>query len=147
MHPGCRPDTGDLTAFSRPSLTRQEPGQRASERRAVAGREQPIPPRCGLEEITAQFWPPIVKENLAAIDASDQTPSHEGLEGYIAAKTLAEAVRRAGRNWDKAALLKAMSGMNDYDVGGFRINLRAGVRDSIRAIDLVTITADGKVVR
>ncbi len=90
---------------------------------------------------------PIVKEYLAAVDTSDQTPSYEGLEGYIAAKTLAEAVRRAGRNWDKAALLKAMASMNDYDVGGFRINLRAGMRDSIRAIDLVTITADGKVVR
>ena len=90
---------------------------------------------------------PIVKEYLAAIDTSDQSPSYESLEGFIAAKTLAEAVRRAGRNWDKAGLQKAMASMNDYDVGGFRINLRAGVRDSVRAIDLVTITADGKIVR
>lgn len=90
---------------------------------------------------------PIVKEYLAAVDNSDQTPSYEGLEGYIAAKTLSEAVRRAGKGWDKDDLQKAMAGMTDYDVGGFRINLRAGVRDSIRAIDLVTITPDGKVVR
>lgn len=90
---------------------------------------------------------PIVKEYLAAVDNSDQTPSYEGLEGYIAAKTLSEAVRRAGKGWDKADLQKAMATMTDYDVGGFRINLRAGVRDSIRAIDLVTITPDGKVVR
>lgn len=90
---------------------------------------------------------PIVKEYLAAVDNSDQTPSYEGLEGFIAAKALNEAVRRAGRNQDKAGLQKAMAGMNDYDVGGFRINLRAGVRDSVRAIDLVTITPDGKVVR
>jgi branched-chain amino acid transport system substrate-binding protein len=90
---------------------------------------------------------PIVKEYLAAIDTSDQTPSYEGLEGYIAAKALAEAVRRAGKGWDKAGLQKAMTSMNDYDVGGFRINLRAGMRDSVRAIDLVTITPDGKIVR
>jgi len=90
---------------------------------------------------------PIVKEYLAAIDNSDQTPSYESLEGYIAAKTLAEAVRRAGKGADKAALQKAMASMTDYDVGGFRINLRAGVRDSVRAIDLVTITPDGKIVR
>jgi branched-chain amino acid transport system substrate-binding protein len=90
---------------------------------------------------------PIVKEYLAAIDNSDQTPSYEGLEGFIAAKTLSEAVRRAGPKWDRAGLQKAMASMTDYDVGGFRINLRAGVRDSIRAIDLVTITPDGKVVR
>ena len=87
------------------------------------------------------------KEYTAAIVNSDQTPSYESLEGFIAAKTFAEAVRRAGKNWDRAGLQKAMASMTDYDVGGFRINLRAGVRDSIRAIDLVTITADGKVVR
>jgi branched-chain amino acid transport system substrate-binding protein len=91
---------------------------------------------------------PIVKEYLAAIDNSDQTPSYESLEGFIAAKTLAEAVRRSGKGgFDKAALQKTMGGMTDYDVGGFRINLKAGIRDSVRAIDLVTITPDGKVVR
>jgi branched-chain amino acid transport system substrate-binding protein len=90
---------------------------------------------------------PIVKEYLAAIDNSDQTPSYESLEGFIAAKTLAEAVRRSGRGADKAALKSTMSGMTDYDVGGFRINLRAGIHDSVRAVDLVTITGDGKVIR
>ena len=90
---------------------------------------------------------PIVKEYLAAIDNSDQSPSYESLEGFIAAKTLAEAVRRAGKSWDKAGLQKTMASMTDYDVGGFRINLRAGIRDSVRAIDLVTITPDGKIVR
>jgi ABC-type branched-subunit amino acid transport system substrate-binding protein len=90
---------------------------------------------------------PIVKEYLAAVDNSDQTPSYEGLEGFIAAKALTEAVRRAGANWNRAALQKAMTSMTDYDVGGFRLNLRAGVRDSVRSIDLVTITADGKVLR
>lgn len=90
---------------------------------------------------------PIVKEYLAAIDNSDQSPSYESLEGFIAAKTLAEAVRRAGKGWDRASLQRTMTGMTDYDIGGFRINLRAGVRDSVRAIDLVTITPDGKVVR
>ena len=90
---------------------------------------------------------PIVKEYLAAIDNSDQSPSYESLEGFIAAKALAEAVRRAGKGADKAGLQRAMGTMTDYDVGGFRINLRAGVRDSVRAIDLVTITPDGKIVR
>ena len=90
---------------------------------------------------------PIVKEYLAAIDNSDQTPSYESLEGFIAAKTLSEAIRRAGKNWDKESLKKTMAAMTDYDVGGFRINLKAGVRDSVRAIDLVTITPDGKIVR
>ncbi len=90
---------------------------------------------------------PIVKEYLAAVDTSDQTPSYESLEGFIAAKTLTEAARRSGRVGDRAALQKTLSSMSDYDVGGFRVNLRAGVHDSVRAVDLVTITGDGKVIR
>lgn len=90
---------------------------------------------------------PIVREYLAVLENTDQSPSYESLEGFIAAKTLAEAVRRTGKTFDKARLQSAMATMTDYDVGGFRINLRAGTRDSARAIDLVTIRPDGKVVR
>jgi branched-chain amino acid transport system substrate-binding protein len=91
---------------------------------------------------------PIVKEYLAAIETSDQSPTYESLEGFIAAKTFAEAVRRAGgKGFDSAALQKTLAGMTDYDVGGFRVNLRAGVRDAVRSIDLVTVTSDGKVLR
>lgn len=90
---------------------------------------------------------PIVKEYLAAIDTSDQTATYESLEGYIAAKTFAEAVRRAGKGFDSASLQRTLAGMTDFDVGGFRVNLRAGVRDALRSIDLVTVTADGKVLR
>lgn len=90
---------------------------------------------------------PIVKEYLAALDNSDQSPSYESLEGFIAAKALAEGVRRAGKGFDRARLQATLAAMTDYDVGGFRINLRAGLRDAVRSIDLVTIRPDGRVVR
>lgn len=90
---------------------------------------------------------PVVREYVAAIDNTDQTASYESLEGFIAAKALCESVRRAGRGADRAALQQAMASVVDYDVGGFRINLRAGVRDRSRPIDLVTIRADGRVIR
>jgi branched-chain amino acid transport system substrate-binding protein len=92
---------------------------------------------------------PIVREYLAAIDNSDQTPSYESLEGFIAAKTLAEGLRRVApaKGLDRSKLQQALAGMTDWDVGGFRINLRAGVRDAVRSIDLVTIRPDGRVVR
>ncbi|MDM0112703.1 ABC transporter substrate-binding protein [Variovorax sp. J22R133] len=90
---------------------------------------------------------PIVREYLAAIDNSDQAPSYESLEGFIAAKALGEAARRAGPGSPKTTLPRALSSMTDVDVGGFRLHLRAGVRDSAWAIDLVTVTADGRVIR
>ena len=90
---------------------------------------------------------PVVKEYLAALDASDQVPSYESMEGYIAAKALAEGVRRSGKPGDLAALQKALAGMTDYDPGGYRIHLRAGAREALHAIDLVTLTPDGRVLR
>lgn len=90
---------------------------------------------------------PIVKEYRAAVDNSDQTPSYEGLEGFIAAKVVGEAVRRAGRAFTTASLQRVMTAMTDYDVGGFRVNLRPGLRDASRNIDLISISADGRVLR
>lgn len=90
---------------------------------------------------------PIVKEYRAALENSDQTPSYEGLEGFIAAKVVGEAVRRAGRAFTTASLQRVMTAMTDYDVGGFRVNLRPGLRDASRSIDLISISADGRVLR
>lgn len=89
----------------------------------------------------------IVKEYLAAVGDSDQTASYEGLEGFIAAKALAEAAKRAGPTANRASLQKAMAGMGAFDVGGFRINLRPPLHDAARAVDLVYITAEGRVLR
>lgn len=90
---------------------------------------------------------PIVKEYLTLNDKTDSQPTYAALEGFIAAKTLAEAVRLAGKGFDTAGLQKTMQTISDYDIGGFRINLRAGVRDSARTVDLITIASDGKVLR
>ena len=89
----------------------------------------------------------VVREYNAAIDNSDQTPTYESLEGFIAAKTLAEGIRRTGRPFTVPALQRTLAGMTAYDVGGYRINLRAGARDAAWGIELVTVTADGRVVR
>jgi len=93
---------------------------------------------------------PIIKEYLDVLNVTDQTPSYESVEGYIAARTFAEGVRRSaagGGKTDRVGLQKAFESITDYDVGGFRVNLRAKKYESVRLVDLVTITPDGKVVR
>lgn len=93
---------------------------------------------------------PIIKEYLDALNQTDQSPSYESVEGYIAARTFAEGVRRSaagGGKADRAGLQKAFESMTDYDVGGFRVNLRAKKYESVRLVDLVTIRPDGQVVR
>ena len=93
---------------------------------------------------------PLIKEYLDVLNQTDQTPSYESVEGYVAARAFAEGVRRStlgGGKPDRAGLQKAFESMTDYDMGGFRVNLRPKKYESVRAVDLVTITPDGKVVR
>ncbi|MEO8014745.1 MAG: ABC transporter substrate-binding protein [Polaromonas sp.] len=93
---------------------------------------------------------PVVKEYLDALNQTDQSPSYESIEGYIAARSFAEGVQRSiagGGKPDRAGLQKAFNSMTDYNLGGFRVNLRPKKYESVRAIDLVSITPDGKIIR
>ena len=93
---------------------------------------------------------PLIKEYLDVLNQTEQTPSYESVEGYVAARAFAEGVRRSSVGSgkpDRAGLQKAFESMTDYDMGGFRVNLKPKKYESVRAIDLVTITPDGKVVR
>lgn len=93
---------------------------------------------------------PLVKEYLDALNQTDQSPSYESVEGYIAARSFAEGVRRSlaeGGKPDRAGLQKAFTSMTDYSLGGFRVNLRPKKYESVRAIDLVSIMPDGKIIR
>ena len=84
------------------------------------------------------------------LNQTDQTPSYESVECYIAVRCFVEGVRRSasgGGKPDRAGLQKAFESMTDYDIGGFRVNLRPKKHESVRAIDLVSITPDGKIVR
>ena len=93
---------------------------------------------------------PIIKEYLDVLNQTDQTPTYESVEGYIAARSFAEGVRRsvaASGKPDRPGLQKAFESMTDYDVGGFRVNLRPRKYESVRLIDLVSITPSGRIIR
>ena len=93
---------------------------------------------------------PLVKEYLEVLNKTDQSPSYESVEGYIAARSFAEGVQRsiaAGGKPDRAGLQKAFNSMTDFNLGGFRVNLRPKKYESVRAIDLVSITPEGKIIR
>jgi len=93
---------------------------------------------------------PLIKDYLEALNQSDQAPSYESVEGYMAARSFAEGVRRSlagGGKPDRAGLQKAFESMTDYDLGGFHVNLRSKKYQSIRTIDLISIMPDGKILR
>jgi branched-chain amino acid transport system substrate-binding protein len=78
---------------------------------------------------------------------SQFAPSYGSMEGYIAAKTLTEGVRRVSGEPTPSRIATALESMRDFDMGGFRIDFGPGKHSASRFIDLTILTADQKVRR
>jgi branched-chain amino acid transport system substrate-binding protein len=70
--------------------------------------------------------------------------SYGSIEGYVAACTVAEALRRAGRNLSQKSVIAALESMREFDLGGFRIDFGPDKHTASRLVDLTILTADGK---
>jgi ABC-type branched-subunit amino acid transport system substrate-binding protein len=66
------------------------------------------------------------------------------LEGYIAAWTYTEALRKAGKEPTRAKLRKALDTMQELDLGGFRIHFD-GDRVGSKLVELSLIDSQGRV--
>jgi branched-chain amino acid transport system substrate-binding protein len=71
-------------------------------------------------------------------------PSYAMMEGFIAGKTIAEAVRRMGAKASREGFLAAMENL-DVDLGGYRIAYKAGVQTGSRFVELSIVSASGKI--
>lgn len=69
------------------------------------------------------------------------------LEGYIAAKVMVEALRRAGTPLSREKLVAALESMRDYDVGGYPVNYAGGNRLGSRFAEVTIVSKSGKLMR
>jgi branched-chain amino acid transport system substrate-binding protein len=91
----------------------------------------------------------ISREYLDAVKKAggDAHPNYSSMEGYLAAKVLAEGLKRAGKNPSRDALVSGLESMQRADFGGFSVEF--GPKDHVasRFVDLSMLTEDGKVRR
>jgi branched-chain amino acid transport system substrate-binding protein len=66
------------------------------------------------------------------------------LEGYIAARTYTEALRRIPKEPTRAKLRKAIDGLDEVSVGGFRVHF-AQDRVASKLVELSLIDSQGKI--
>ncbi|MEO8024006.1 ABC transporter substrate-binding protein [Polaromonas sp.] len=66
------------------------------------------------------------------------------LEGYVAARVYAEALRRVGKDPTRAKLKRAIDGLNEVNIGGFRVHF-AEDRVGSRLVELSLIDSQGRV--
>ncbi len=72
-------------------------------------------------------------------------PNYGSIEGYVAAKTLVEGLRRAARDISPAGIVAGLESLRDFDLGGFRVDLGPNRHSDSKFIDLTLLAAGGKV--
>ena len=92
---------------------------------------------------------PIVSEYQKTMKqhAPNEPLSFSTLEGFVGGKITVEAIKRAGKNPTRAGVLKALSSMGEYDLGGVYVNYSSKERRGWGQIDLTVIGAGGKLLR
>lgn len=69
------------------------------------------------------------------------------LEGYIAAKTFVEGLRRAGKNLTREKFIEALESIGKYDLGDFVVGFSATDHGKANYVDLTIIGLNGKFRR
>jgi len=90
----------------------------------------------------------VVAEYAQALkDLGLGAPSFYGLEAYIEAKVLVEALRRSGPRPAPASMVAALESLNDLDVGGFYVRYKPGAHMGSTFVEIDVIDSTGAVVR
>ncbi len=91
---------------------------------------------------------PLVREYQQAMMAvGSRDFSHQSLEGYLNAKLVTEALRRAGRNLTREALVSALASMRDYNLGGMEVSFGQGAASGARFVELTMVNKQGKLIK
>jgi ABC-type branched-subunit amino acid transport system substrate-binding protein len=72
--------------------------------------------------------------------------SYTMMEGYIAAKVIVEAVRRQGSRPTRQGTVAALDAMDSYDLGGYFIGFKPGMRSGSKFVELSIING-GKILQ
>jgi branched-chain amino acid transport system substrate-binding protein len=75
----------------------------------------------------------------------DAKPSFFGLEGYMTAKVLVEALKRAGPKADSEAVVKKLETLGRFDLGDYAVNYAPRSNRVESMVDMTIIGDSGKL--
>ena len=84
-------------------------------------------------------------DSAAAKDKLDAPLSYAMMEGYIAAKVIVEAVRRQGARPSREGMVSAMETIDNYNLGGYVVGYKPGMRTGSKMVELSIITSEGRI--
>lgn len=91
---------------------------------------------------------PVVRDYLRDLKSIDgATPSFYGLEAYVEARVMVEAMRRVSGPLTRESLVTALESLGSYDVGGMTVTYGPGRREGSHFVDLTMVSRGGALVR
>jgi ABC-type branched-subunit amino acid transport system substrate-binding protein len=91
---------------------------------------------------------PVVKEYQSLAKKSGFADyNFSAMEGFLTAKVMVEALRRAGKNPTREGLIDALEKMQDVDLGGFYVGYSPKNHAGSKFVDLTIIGRNGKFLR
>jgi ABC-type branched-subunit amino acid transport system substrate-binding protein len=90
---------------------------------------------------------PIAGEFLQAAASANVDVNYSSMEGFVAARTLVEALRRQGRELSREGLVVALESLRDLNLGGFTVDFGPNKHVGSSFVDLTILGADGRVRR
>lgn len=71
--------------------------------------------------------------------------SYAMMEGYIAGSVIVEAARRMGPRISREGFVGALDGLDNLDLGGYKVGFRPGMRSGSKFVELTIITDSGRI--
>lgn len=93
---------------------------------------------------TANKFPLIVEYQRALKAAGVNDFSYTSLEGYVAAKVMVEALRKGG-DTSREALIRALEGLRNVDLGGFTVSFSADNHNASSFVEMTVLNKNGEI--
>ncbi len=104
----------------------------------------------GISQVMPYPWNDtigVVKDYQKLLGKQKEKYSYYGLEAYINARLMTEAIKKLGKDVTREKLTAALEGMQNFDLGGFKINYGPDNRMGSRYVELTVVGAGGKVMK
>jgi ABC-type branched-subunit amino acid transport system substrate-binding protein len=84
---------------------------------------------------------------MAAAEGDKFTPNYSSIEGFVAAKTFVEGLKRAGNNPTPESLITGLESLHELNLGAFFVDFSPTKHAGSKFVELTILTDDGKVRR
>ena len=89
---------------------------------------------------------PLAAEFLQAAATANIDVNYSSMEGYVAARTVAEALKRS-KGASAEGLIDALESLREYNLGGYFVDFAPNKHTGSSYVDLTILGADGRVRR